>query len=69
VIIQEVQDLNIGAIGQFPGREIRLPGPVWLISFKADVAVSGTLFRLRELSLDARGNWVVGYDSSRLARQ
>ena len=48
MIIQKVQDLTIGAIGQLPVREIRLPVLVWLISFEADVAVSGTLFKLRD---------------------
>ena len=46
VVVDDVEDLDVGAVGEWPMGDIQLPAFVGLLGLEADVAALGTFVRL-----------------------
>jgi hypothetical protein len=47
VVVHDVEDLDVGAVGQLPVGDVEVPAFVGLLGDEADIAAFGAFVRLR----------------------
>ena len=48
MVVDDVQDLHVGAVSETPVSDVELPAFVGLVGFEADIGALGALVRLQE---------------------